>query len=905
MKLLYVVVVAMLFVGGVLNAQTGSLTGSVHDEQTGEEIIGANIVLTGTKFGATTDIDGRYLVKNIPEGTYAIRISFVGYTGKTITDVNVKPGETLKLDANIASATVETEEVTITAQRLLSTESALLSQRKKAAAIGDGISAEQIKRTPDATSGEALKRVTGLSIIDNKFVFVRGITDRYNGTTLDGASVTSTEVGKKGFSFDLIPSNLIENTTVVKSATPDLPGDFTGGLVQLNTLDIPSRRLIKASVSTSYNSLTTSKDLLMSQGGGRDWLGFDDGSRVLPEQKGTLTDLGKSLPNNWAPTAKRAPYNGSFSLAYGDQFPIGDDESDAQIGLITSLSYNNSFQRTEIGINELTSGGFLLRRYSGAKDRYAALWGAIANVTYKISHLHKISFKNSYNNSADDDVSYLQGEDGNTGNEERRTSVRWTQRSAYTGQVMGEHSFPEFGELELQWRGTLSSSLREDPDRKLVPYVRQIGSAPEDPFYVTTSDRSWEKANDRSKGAGLDLSLPAAGMKTKAGFSYEHRTSDYKIRAYRILGVASTRFELYSLPIDKVFSPENLGTGGFSFTENPGNAASFYDAEQKLLTAYGMIDAPFAIAGQNFRFVGGARVENSLQTLHSILSISDPSPATTEFKKVDVLPSMNLAYLITADMNIRLAYSQTLNRPEFRELAPIPFYDYDRLETVYGNANLQRALVRNYDVRFEFFPGAGEVLAASYFHKDLSHPIEEVFFTTPSATRSYMNSDNAVNRGIELEFRKSLNFLGDYFANFLITGNYTRIQSEVKFLEADPLVPGLLHERTRPLQGQSPYMMNLGVLFTEPTTRTSISIFYNKYGQRIDAVGAGVSEPDIYEEPRDLVDITVSQPLFNLFEAKFSIKNLNGKPEVLTKRGQFYRSNATGTSYGLSLSATL
>ena len=907
MKLKHTVwlVVAMLTVWsrGTLVAQTGSLSGSIHDEQTGEEIVGANILLVDTKLGATTDIDGKYVIRNVPAGTYTLRVSFVGYTGKTITGVNVNAGETLTLDANIASGTVETEEVTITAQRQLSTESALLSQRKKAAAIGDGISAEQIKRTPDATSGDALKRVTGLSIVDNKFVFVRGITDRYNGTTLDGASVTSTEVGKKGFSFDLIPSNLLENTTVVKTATPDLPGDFTGGLVQMNTLDIPSQRLVKASVSTSYNSITTSKNLFTSKGGNRDWLGFDDGSRALPAHTGTMTELAKSLPNNWAPRTTKAPYNGSFSLTYGDQFSIGDEESESQLGVITSLSYSNGFQRTHIGINELTSGGFLLRRYNGSKDKYSALWGAIANVTYKISNLHKVSFKNSYNNSADDDVSRLQGEDGNTGNEERRTSIRWTQRSSYTGQLMGSHNFPELGDLELQWRGTVSSSVREDPDRKLIPYVRQIGSSPEDPFYVTTSDRSWEKANDRSKGVGVDFALPVVGLKAKTGFSYENRTSDYRIRAYRISGVASTRFELYSLPIEKVFSPENFGPDGFSFHENPANAASFYDAEQELLAGYAMIDAPFEVAAQNFRLVAGARVENSSQRLHSVLSLADQTPATTELKKIDVLPSMNLTYIITGDMNFRLAYSQTLNRPEFRELAPIAYYDFGRLETVYGNPMLQRALVRNYDARFEVFPGAGEILAVSYFHKDLSNPIEEMIDVSSTPIRTYVNSDRATNKGWEFEFRTSLDFIGGYFGNFMLTGNYTRITSEVEVV--NEVTPGVYEMSKRPLQGQSPYMVNIGVLFTEPSTRTSISVFYNKYGQRIDAVGSAISEPDIYEEPRDLVDVTVSQPLFNLFEAKFSVKNLNGKPEVLTKRGQFYRSNSTGTSYAFSLSATL
>ncbi|MBX2990503.1 MAG: carboxypeptidase-like regulatory domain-containing protein [Bacteroidetes bacterium] len=896
--------VLLLATTGILHAQTGVLAGKIFDQQTGEELVGANVLIVGTTTGATTDIDGKYSVRNIPVGTYSVRISFVGYGSKTVTDVAIKAGQTATLNVSLTSSTVEADEIVITAERVRATESALLSERKKAAAIGDGISAEQIKRAPDATSGDALKRVTGISVVDNKFVYVRGITDRYNGTTVDGASVTSTEVGKKGFSFDLIPSNLIENTTVVKSATPDLPGDFTGGLVQVNTLDIPTDRLIKAGVSSSYNTVSTSKEFLVSQGGRRDWLGYDDGSRSMPAQDGSLTEFAKSLPNNWAPSQRKAPYNGSFSLTFGDQLVLGNEEtSESRLGLITSLSYSNSFQRTNFKVNELTSGGFPLRRFDGAKDEYSVLWGAIVNATYKISNLHKISLKNSYNRSGEDQVSQYQGEDGNTGSEVRSTAIRWTQRSAYTGQIVGDHNFPELGGLMLQWRGTASSSLREDPDRKLVPYVRQIGSAPEDPFYVATSDRSWEKANDRSKGLGLDFSLPVGSLKTKGGLYYEGRTTDYKIRAYRITGVAGTPFQLYSLPIDSVFRPENLGAGGFAFFENPSNAASFYDGDQELIAGYAMMDAPFTIAGQDFRFVGGARLENSLQTLRSTRSLTDPTPETTQLKKIDALPSMNLTYIINPITNFRIAYSQSLNRPEFRELAPVAYYDFDRLETVFGNPTLQRALIKNYDARFELFPAPGEVVAVSYFHKDLSSPIEEMIDVSSTPIRTYINSNRAKNRGWEIEFRKSLDFLGGYFSNFMLYGNYTRITSEVEVL--DEVTPGVFQISKRPLQGQSPYMVNLGFFFTEPTTRTSVSIFYNKAGRRIDAVGSAISEPDIYEEPRDLVDITVSQPLFNMFEVKFAVKNLNGREQFLSKRDQIYRSNDTGTTYSFSLSATL
>lgn len=904
MKLSTLMLLATLLAAPSLVAQTGTLFGTVVDEESGERLLGANIILVGTATGASSDLDGRFTIRNIPPATYDVRISIVGYAPKLVTGVVIGSGASLKLDVGMKSEAVTSEEVVVTAERLLSTEAAVLAERKKAGAIGDGISAEQVRRTPDATSGDALKRVTGLTVVDNKFVYIRGITDRYNGTTLDGASVTSTEVGKKSFSFDLIPSNLIENTLVVKSATPDLPGDFTGGLVQLNTLDIPNRQTFKLSLSSSHNSLTTSRDFLRSQGGGGDWLGFDNGHRALTPATGSTANLAQLLPNNWAPRTGKAPFNGSFALTFGDVLNLGEYESpESQLGIVTSLSYSNGFQRTDARINELTDGGYLLRRYEGVHDKYSVLWGAIANLSYKISGQHKVSVKNSFSNSADDIVSRLQGEDGNTGNEELRTTTRWTQRSVYTGQIIGDHSFPELGGLLMQWRGMLSSSVRQDPDRKLIPYVRQIGSAPEDPFFVTTSDRSWEKANDRTLGFGTDFTLPVGTSRVKIGGLVENRTSDYNIRAFRIVGTVGTRFELYTQPIDSVFRPENFGQGGFSFSESPGNASSFYDGEQQLLSGYGLVDVPFSVLGEKFRLISGLRVENSTQNLYTTLSLTELERTKVQLKNIDLLPSANLTYLINDITNFRLAYSQTVNRPEFREMAPVAYYDFDRLETVYGNTLLQRALVRNYDARFEVFPGVGQLVAVSYFHKVLTSPIEEVIDVSSTPIRSYVNSDRATNKGWEIELRQTLGFLGGYFDNIMITGNYTRIESAVEVI--NEVTPGVYEVSTRPLQGQSPYMVNLAVLFTEPAWRTSISILYNKSGRRIEAVGSSLSDPDIYEEPRDMVDVSVSQPFLNLFEAKFSVKNLGGKDEVLTKREQFYRSNSTGTSFALSLSMSL
>jgi hypothetical protein len=897
---LFVTLVTLLLLSVPSVAQTATISGVVHDEENGDELVGANVLIAGTTRGASTDLDGRYAIQNVEPGKYDLRISYVGYEATVVTGVQVRAGETVEINVNLRSSTYTADEVVVTAERVLSSEAAVLADRKKSATIVDGMSAEQMKRTPDATSADALKRVTGLSVVDNKFVFIRGVTDRYNETMLDGAPVTSTEAGKKGFSFDLLPSNLLENSVVVKSATPDLPGNFTGGLVQLNTLDFPTRRVMKLSVSSAYNSLTTSKSFLTSQGGSRDWLGFDDGTREFSPGQPDLLTTAQELPNNWAPQREKAPINGSVSLAYGDKIVMDEeDPNSTQIGFIGALSYKNGFQRNDRTFNDTEVG-----RYSvGTKDEYSVLWGAIANVGYKFGGLHKISFKNSYNQSGDDEVSSYLSDDIGNGLLNQYMVISWTQRSSYSGQLVGEHRLPALGDMDIQWRATVSSSRREDPDRKEITYFRGLDT-PTQPFSAATNQRSWAHLNDRSLSFAPDFSLPVLSGKIKFGAVIERKTTNYMIRYFNIRPDFGIPDSLTQMPIDKIYAPQNYGRRKFLFEEST-KATDSYEGEQNLYAGYLMADMPFAIADQNFRLAGGARLENSDQIVSVPRTLAPDGPVDRNgLKKVDILPSANLTYLINEVTNIRLAYMESVNRPEFRERAPIIYNNFITNTIEAGNPNLTRSYVHNYDIRLEIFPDIGELFAVSYFYKTISGAIEKKLEQTAVRTETLFNSDRARNYGWELEFRKSLAFLGGYFRNFQITGNYTRVQSSVSF----DLVQGnstntTIVKASRPMQGQSPYMINLSLLFTDPDLGTAVSLLYNKFGRRLETVGFLAS--DIYEEPRDLIDISVTQSLFAGFEGKFTVRNLNNKARILTRDGLIYNQTSSGTTYSLQLSLTL
>jgi hypothetical protein len=892
-------------------AQSGSVHGRVTDQHSGEVLVGANVVVVGGTLGGVADLDGKYTIRGVPAGRCDLRFSLVGYTPKLVTGVSVPASGMVMINVDLVAQNVTADEVVITAERQMATESAILSVRRKAATISDGLSMEQVKRSPDATAGDALRRVTGISIVDNKFVFVRGVTDRYNATTLNGVSVTSTDtdVDKKSFSFDLVPASLVENTMVTKTATPDLPGDFTGGLVQVNTLDFPPQQVLKLSLSSSYNSLSNLRTLNMSQGGGRDWMGFDDGSRDLPAAAAGIpynaVATGKSMVNNWKQQPGRAGLNSSARLTFGDRAFIGSDE----LGVVTSLSYRNGYNRSEQS-QRYFRGSSRIIELDGVTDRYSVLWGGLADASFKFGGLNKISMKNSFTQSAEDKVSANTVLDENE-QFSRVNITQWSQRSLYVGQLVGEHRLPGLGEIDLRWRLAYSSSRASEPDRKTYIYGKNINYPASFPLSFTFADRSWSNLFEDNKSASVDLSLPLFGEATvKAGGVLEGKRRDYKIEFFQgELSRSSLAFHLLNYAIDSLFAPANFGADKLVMTRLS-DERDKYTGDQTVKAAYAMLDLPFSVLGEQFRFVGGLRIEDAEQRVYTLSPFSTNEFYTARIKKTEKLPSLNLTWIVSPVANLRFAHSQSVNRPEFRELAVFYFYDYNTYQGTYGNPLLQRAYVHNYDVRFEVFPDVGEVLAISGFYKAISNAIEQRVVISSNPELTWFNSGHGRNLGFELEARKSLGFLGDYFRNISISANFTYIQSSIEYLFSYKEFMGAgvyedrYYVREREMQGQSPYMINGSLQFIEPSLRTSISLMYYEYGRRLDAIG-DQRDLDVYEEAVGVLDLAVTQPLSAMVELKATARDLTAsKREYRTREGSPYQSRTVGTTYTLELSLT-
>ena len=929
--------VATLLVACTSMIAQGTLTGKVTDGESGEPLRGATISVIGTKKGAYTDTKGTYRIKNVAAGTYSVKFTYVGYDAKTVENVVIGDSGSVTLNTVLGLTTASAKDVVVQAERRDDNAAALLAQRKNAAQVSDGIGREEISKLPDADAGQALKRVSGVTLVEGKYVYVRGVSDRYSNTTLNGAALTSTEPDKKSFAFDMFPSELLENANVLKSFTPDLPGNFAGGLVQLNTIDFPSGRSFKVSGSQGFNDYVTFKNngMLDVAGGSRDWLGMDDGGRALPADLPTdrlgmnqllrdvrsgdpdaiarMDNIGRSFNNgNWKTGQATATPNGSMSMTYTDVLNVGEND---QIGIVASANYGASFQN-----NSMVRGGVLsnpndyLFRFGGFQSTRSVSWGGLANLAYRLGQSTSISFKNAFNRSADLDNVYLSGENFTQGVEQRLFSFQYVEKQLYTGTLAGEHNIGAWNNMLVDWRAGYSTSSRYEPDFRRLQFLRNASDSGMPLFAAfdltqqgagSRAGRFYSDLQDEAFSAGLNITIPVtSAIKLKLGGLAEDRSRSFRARSLTIVqGMENDISDVFTIPdseiipdLSPMFADSNYSVekGRLSYAEDS-KLSDTYDATERLVAAYLMTDLPFSVAGLDMRIITGARFEQSLQRLNSFSVTDDPIQVNQDL--LDVLPAFNLIVKPSELSNIRLSASQTLARPSLREFAPFQFFDFQQQATIAGNPNLRRTLIQNFDVRYEYFPGPGEVLSVSTFYKRFGNAIEETLFPQQSEiVRSFANASGAAhNYGIELEVRKSLGFIAKPLSDFMVTFNGALITSEITVQQAGV-------NDTRSMWGQSPYTVNMSVFYANPNTGTAVTVGYNTYGRRIiqvNQVGTFEGDPHVYELPRDIVDVSVIQPVSDDLEVKLVLRDLLNQPLRWEQEGALIQSNIRGMGVSL------
>jgi TonB-dependent receptor len=947
MVLNFFTVLFVLASTSVFAQQNSEINGTIIDKESGEPLRRATIMVLGTKFGGYSDVKGEFKIKNVPAGNYKLKISFVGYEPRELEKVEVASGKPTNIGRIVLGLEKKiTEEIFVDARRVNDNESAILSARKNSAQVSDGISQQEMSRLPDSDAGQSLKRVSGVTLVDNKFVYVRGVSERYSNTTLNGASLSSTEPDKKAFAFDMFPSEFLQNVNIAKSFTPDLPGNFAGGLVQLNTVDFPESYSFKVSYSNSFNTNTSLKGnkFLQTAGGATDWLGIDDGTRKLPDgmpstrreldalknaalnindQSGArqkYENLMQSFnENNWQQNQFTVGglSNSSVGINFSNIYNLFDNE----FGLLASANWGQNYSINDIERNALMYDGRTFFRSNGVQATRSTSLGGLVNMAYKLGNTSSISFRNVYNRSADDETVSLHGQDSAYQFiDYRNFSSQYVEKEIFSTQLGGEHTL-EFQNLLIQWNTGYSYSNRYEPDFRKIRYDRSLIDLefdPNTPYTVQLVQteqgdggrigRFFSDMNDHTFSGKIDFTLPVSNsIKLKFGSLGEFKDRDFTSRSLTVIPPPTgnalapdieAKMNDYENP-QNLFAKENFRVeDGLRISEET-KASDSYKASEEVVAGYLMLDAPFEIGSQNLRFIGGIRYEGSTQIMNSFDENDQPLTVNNKFQ--DFLPSLNLMWKLDDNSNLRASASQTLSRPSLREVAPFAFYDFVNSILVFGNPNLKRALIQNFDLRYELFPNPGEVISVSGFYKRFENAIEETIQPLQSELgKSFANaSGDAYNYGIELEFRKSFNFLSESLRNFALNVNLSYVTSEITVKQGNAT-------DTRAMWGQSPYTMNIGLFYLNPETQTSVNLAYNTYGKRIIQVALvgmySFADPHIYEQPRDIIDLSISQPVFdNKMDLKLVVRDVLNQNLIWEQGGKTFASNLRGTSIGLSL----
>lgn len=897
-----------------LFAQQGKVSGVVYDEN-GETMIGVNVYAEGIQAGKSTDIDGKFLFE-LQQGTYTFTLKFVSYKNLVIPNVKVTSGEITDLVAKMVpqdDSVLTAVDIEVKLDR--SGDPAMDLARKKSPNFQDGVTQATLRKSPVSTAGDAIKKVTGASIQDGKFAIIRGMSDRYNAAYINGAPLPSSESDRKAIAFDIFPSNLLDNIIILKTGTPDVPGEFAGGVIQINTKSIPDETFQTASLNVGVNSLATGKDFTTYNGGKTDWLGIDDGTRALStEIPGTQeleeadvwqrAEYAKSTLTDWSTNMITARPNLSFQYALG----ISDSVFKNPFGVILALNYSSNFNTNNIiraeYEGELANDIYKTDSLNDLVYSNSISSSALVNLSYKLKKNHTIKFSNIYSINSEDKVTDRIGMRNVTPGDpsstlwEKSSVLFFQENKMYSGQLNGEHSIFK-NKWRIEWNGGYSNVQRNIPNRRQFSQQKSGGEFDDDNKFATVIDANNSRAaglmffsdlNENIISGKLDLTYTWTVSKKcktdlKFGGLYQKRDRSFVARnlgydKFRFGGGLRFDSDLLLLDASEAFTEPYMGEmedstgtyrGGFLIEESTRETDS-YNAFSTLGAGYGMFDIKY---NEWFRLIAGARVE----TYHQNLSTEFlGKPLVTDTVVTDFLPSVNLVFNPSKNFVIRSAYYKTVSRPEFRELARFSFYDFITDFSITGADSLQRAIINNYDLRLEHYFKAGSMVSVSGFYKEITNATELAAEVSVLRALYYTNVPKVTNIGLEFEFRLKLaSFIKrdttEFAQNTSLFGNLALIKSEIDVSEITGATSG------RPLQGQSPYLINVGASTFIPYVKLNTTLSYNIYGRRLYIVG-NVNEPDYWENSRGVLDWQLSRS-FKKWEFKLSVRDILAKDFIL------------------------
>ncbi len=946
---LWQVFVFLLIIGfntSLFAQKGGTLTGAVIDGETGEPVIGGNVYFENTALGAATDLDGNYIIFNIPAGSYTLIVSVIGYSDTRIANVRIAEGKIEKMDVTLKTEILTTEVVVVEAEALKDSEGSLLRLRQKSESVSDAISAEEISKTGSGDAAAAMSRVTGASVVGGKYVYIRGLGERYSSTQLNGAELPSADPDKKAFNMDIVPTNLLDNIVTKKTFTPDEPGNFSGGIVNIGTKSFPEKFTLKVSNSVSYNSQANlNSDILTYEGGANDWLGMDDGTRAMPSefddpdlyiptvnearsdmQKAILLDgLSKAFTSQMYPVSAKSPLNQNYSVGIGNQVKWFN----MPVGFFASMSYNNkysSYQNGTLGRWLLPGPVALAENLNpdlvliDSKSSHEVLWAGLGTLSIKPNLYHELGINFMFTNSGESTTRYQNGSWPNQLDDAsvyETRSLLYVQRELKSSQLKGQHHLNMLFNMDVDWNASRGSSIQDEPDLRFfsndysILYENELAV---DTLYEINKNlynvptRFYRNLIENKSALNINIAIPFrqwSGLSGKIKFGAAYTGTDREFRERRFELRQQTA--LYDGDPEAFFAQTGITDSSNTrritfgnYIDDVSTLRSNYDGDEEISATYLMTTLPLT---KSIRFVSGARLESTRMTVTS----HDTSEAVGKLNNADLLPSLGFIYELTENTNIRLSYGRTLARPNMREKASFRSFEFLGDYLFIGNTELKRTLIDNYDLRWEWFSRPGEIYAVSGFYKDFSNPIERVFDNTRESY-TYMNVPQGMVIGAEFEIRQNLDVIWTYLNNFSLSANLSLIHSEVDLTKEElemAKVDDPKMDNKRPLFGQSPYIVNIELAYANPNSGSNINIMFNQFGQRLAEVKYGAA-PDVYELPRPMLDLAGSQSLVAGLELKASARNLLNSDfrQVMKYNGTDYEylSYQSGRSFSLGLS---
>ena len=916
-RLVVTVSVALLASTFVARAQTpaspspatGRLVGRIVDAATGTGIADVGIQIVGTTLGTRSGVDGRFTLSAVPAGTVTIQARRIGFASKTVTGLFLDAGKTLEQNIALTAANVQLQAQVVTAAAERGTVNDAMDAQRFAAGVVSSVTAEQIAKSPDGDAAQAVKRVSGVTVQDGKYVFVRGLGERYTTASLNGARVPSPEPEKRVVPLDIFPAGLLQTITTSKTFTPDQQGDFSGALIDIKTKEFPATRSGSMQFGSGYASGATGSNVLAPISVGGESFAMVNRQRDLPSlvrnlgnlqninlNQGDVNLLVGSFRNAWTPkVGKGAPLlNGSASFGGNDPLLFGHRLGYLVSGSISSGTDVKDRQVRAMADRGTTKGETVESdRFTGQTASQSVLWGGLTNLSTMLGEGSRLSFNGLYNRSADNDARVEVGSFTADALPVQITRMQYTERGLYSGQLAGEHQIGEWQRLD--WSATANGVRRYEPDKTAFVQVieRDTPGGPEVLRWLSGGSggavRTFSdlRENSHEYAAKYQVSLGAGASPTivKVGGLYRNTSRDAQSLSYSFSANGATN-AIRELPMEQIFDGRFTTPNAKVFTFGPLSQGGSYLARDQLSAGFLMAEVPLTAA---LRLVAGARYESDRLSVHAQSTLG--SPVETEKLWNDLLPSLALNIALSESQQLRLSGSRTLARPEYRELSPIISRDVVGGENVQGDENLSRTRVTNADLRWEMYPSAGEVLSVALFAKKFTDPIERVFGSGSGGTSFvfYTNAASADNYGVELELRKNLGSLGARLQPLTYFANVTAMESKIQLAEN---TRAAATNRSRRMVGQAPYVINTGLTYTSNSARSTATLLFNRVGERISAAG-GSPLPDVIEQPRNVLDVSMRQSFAPMVTLRMDLKNLLDAPyEILqgSVTREFYRS---------------